>query len=62
MQAIKKRWLGAGTGRRDREERKRGTKKKRATVRIEKRATVRMKTEPMVSSHSHSVGTIQLSD
>lgn len=39
MQAIKKRWLGAGTGRRDREGGKRGTKKKRTTVRTEKRAT-----------------------
>lgn len=39
MQAIKKRWLGAGTGRRDREGGKRGTKKKRTTVRAEKRAT-----------------------
>lgn len=38
MQAIKKRWLGAGTGRRDREGGKRGTKKKRTTVRTEKRA------------------------
>lgn len=59
MQAIKKRWLGAGTGRRDREGRKRGTKKKRTTVRLEKRATVKMKPELMVSC---SVGTIQFPD
>lgn len=60
MQAIKKRWLGAGTGRRDREGGKRETKKKRTTVRIEKRATVRMKPEPMASSQS--VGTVQFTD